>query len=254
MKLTEIQHRLQAAILDQAQNVPPFLAGDGAKGLAVYREAYRLRLLEALVADYPVLYRWLGEETFAELALAYLAAFPSCERSLRWIGKHLAEFLQSTDPWRARPELSEMALFEWTLGLAFDCADSDPLFSENLAQIPSQQWPKLKFKLHPSVYILALRYPVPQIWRAMQDAMPLPDCQKLQSTVSWLIWRKELRVFFRSLAKPERLALEAIQASKVFSEVCAGLAEWDCAADVAGYMAYLLRRWLEEGLIVAVAA
>lgn len=252
MSLAEVQRDLKAAILEEEPLIPPFLAGDGAKGLAVYRNAYRLRLIEALAADYPKLQLWLGEEAFTRLALAYFAAFPSRERSLRWVGKRLPEFLARFDPWRAQPELAEMALFEWTLGLAFDCADADPLTPQTLAQIPTAHWPGLRFKLHPSAHLLALAYPVPQIWKALEEAkVPPPDCSR-QEPISWLIWRKGLRVFFRSLAAPERFALEAISAGEALAEVCEGLLQWQQIGDVARYAAELLKQWLKEGLLVAI--
>lgn len=251
MSLAEVQRELQAAILAEEPLIPPFLAGDGAKGLAVYRNAYRLRLIEALAADYPKLQLWLGEEAFARLALAYFAAFPSRERSLRWVGKHLPEFLARFDPWRAQPELSEMALFERTLGLAFDCADADLLTPQTLAQIPTPHWPELRFKLHPSAYLLTLAYPVPQIWQALEAKVKPTDCSQLKEPISWLIWRRELRVFFRSLAAPERFALEAIRAGKALAEVCEGLLiQWEQIGDVARYVAELLKQWLKEGLLV----
>ncbi|MFN3920079.1 MAG: DUF2063 domain-containing protein [Methylohalobius sp.] len=252
ISLAEVQGELKAAILDEELSVPPFLAGDEAKGLAVYRNAYRLRLIEALAADYPKLKLWLGEEAFVRLALAYFAAFPSRERSLRWVGKHLPEFLARFDPYRAQPELSEMALFEWTLNLAFDSADAEPLTSQALAQIPAVRWPGLRFKLHPSAYLLTLAHPVPQVWRALEEARALPDGSQLREPVSWLIWRKKLRFFFRSLAAPERFALEAISAGKALAEVCEGLLQGEPIVDVARYAAELLKRWLKEGLFVAI--
>lgn len=254
VNLVELQRRLQAAILDGQMQAPALLAGDDpGERLAVYQRAYRLRLTEALAVDYPMLARWLGEEAFAKMAQVYTAAFPSRERSLRWVGKHLPEFLRSLSPWRERQELAEMAAFEWTLGLAFDCADVDPLAPETLARISPQHWPKLCFKLHPSVHLLRLDYSVPQVWKTLQTGTRPPVCQKLPTAVTWLVWRKGLRVFFRSLAEPERFALEAVQAGQVFAEICAGLAQqWNYSTDIAQYAARLLRQWLEAGLIAAV--
>ncbi len=250
--LASLQRRLQAAILHREDKVA-FLAGtQAAERLSVYLRAYRLRLTEALAVDYPMLARWLEEESFAKMAESYVAAFPSRARSIRWVGRHLPEFLRAFAPWRERPELAELAVFEWSLGLAFDCADADPLRPEGLARIPPQRWPKLRLKLHPSVRLETLYYPVPQVWKALQAGAQPPVCQRLDTAVTWLLWRKGLRMFFRSLAEPERFALQAVQAGQAFAEICAGLARWNYSTDVAQYIAGLLRQWLEEGLIVAV--
>jgi hypothetical protein len=251
VKLAEIERQVQAAILSAQIEVPGFLVGGGeeARRLEVYRNAYRLRLIEALAADYPKLCRWLGEEAFAELARGYLAIFPSRERSLRWVGKHLPKFLHSAPPWQERPELYELAQFEWELGLAFDCADAEPLGFEPLLSLPVERWPELRFRLHPSVRLLRLAYPVPQLWKALEAQSSIPSCPKLPNPLTWLIWRKELKVFFRSLPEPERLALEQIQAGCAFAEVCEGLSE--LKPDAAQYAALILKRWLAGGLIVA---
>ncbi|GAB6067201.1 DNA-binding domain-containing protein [Methylothermus subterraneus] len=246
MNLAQWQRRLQAAIVEENGAVSEFK-----EGLAVYRNAYRLRLIEALAADYPKLSRWLGEERFARLALDYVAAYPSRERSLRWVGRRLPEFLQGASPWQARPELAEMALFEWALGLAFDCADAEPLAPLHLAQIPIERWPALRLKLHPSVQVVALAYPVPQVWKALAAAEPPPACLKRPSPIPWLVWRQGFKVFFRSLAGPEHHALQKVLAGGAFAEVCEELAGWDLKPDVARYAVSLLWRWLEEGLVVA---
>ncbi len=252
MNLAELQRQLQAAIWDEELQAPAFLVGDGIKRLAVYRNAYRLRLIESLSADYPKLCRWLGGEAFAELALAYFAAFPSRERSLRWVGEHLPQFLRSTCPWQARPELYEMALFEWNLGLAFDGADAEPIGFEALLSVPVERWPELRFRLHPSARLLKLAYPVPQLWKAIEAQSSVTSCPKLPNPLAWLIWRKELKVFFRSLPEPERLALEKVQAGCAFAEVCEGLVRWELKPDAAQYAAWMLKHWLAEELIIAV--
>ncbi len=249
MNLAKLQRDVQAAIVGKTP-APECLAIK--ERLAVYRNAYRLRLIEALAVNYPMLACWLGEESFAKMAESYIAAFPSRVRSIRWFGCHLPEFLRACFPWMERPELAELAVFEWSLGLAFDCADADPLAPESLAQIPPQRWPKLRLKLHPSVRLETLYYPVPQVWKALQAGAPLPVCQRLDAAVTWLLWRRGVRMFFRSLAEPERLALQAVQAGQAFAELCAGLAQWRYSTDVAQYIAGLLRQWLAEGLIVAV--
>src|SRR3990167_11289209 len=61
--------------------------------LAIYSNAYRSRLIEALAANYPVLQTYLGCEQFEELGQAYLHACPSSFRSIRWFGDQLVNFL-----------------------------------------------------------------------------------------------------------------------------------------------------------------
>jgi hypothetical protein len=78
--LAELQRRFQAAVLARDALPPEFTAAatqETAKSrFRIYREAYRLRLAEALAADYPALQALLGAEEFAALASAYAESRP----------------------------------------------------------------------------------------------------------------------------------------------------------------------------------
>jgi hypothetical protein len=80
--------------------------------LDVYRDGYALRLIEVLTADYPGLFAMAGPADFDCMARAYIAAYPSDRPSVRWFGRHLAEFLASTPPFNATMAPAEMARFE----------------------------------------------------------------------------------------------------------------------------------------------
>src|SRR3989338_3715406 len=118
---------LQASLLGSA-------ALSAEQGLAIYHNAYRARLLEALRGDYPAVHGWLGDQQFDALAGAYIAAHPSRHFSLRWLGAELASFIETyLVPAQAAP-LGELARLEWAFGLAFDAAAAEAL---TLAQMAS---------------------------------------------------------------------------------------------------------------------
>ncbi|MHB8535227.1 MAG: HvfC/BufC family peptide modification chaperone, partial [Sulfuricaulis sp.] len=96
---------------------------DAPTRLTIYYDAYRLRLIEALDSNYPVLHAWIGDEEFEQLGLAYLGAHPSGHFSIRYFGHRLPEFL-GTEAYSDRPYLGEMAMLEWALSEAFDAEDS----------------------------------------------------------------------------------------------------------------------------------
>ena len=64
-----------------------------ALGLAVYVNAYRARLREALAADHPRLAAHLGDERWLALCDAYIDAHPSIARSVRTFGDRLPGFI-----------------------------------------------------------------------------------------------------------------------------------------------------------------
>ena len=226
--------------------------GDGdefrSSRLAIYRDAYRLRLIEVLGNDYNVLHAYLGDESFDALAAEYVAAHPSTFRNVRWFGGRMAEFLDATPRYADHPELGELARFEWSLGLAFDSPDEAPVQFEEVAAVPPETWADLRFGPHPSLRRMDLRTNAVAIWKAIGDEVDPPAAETLTAPVAWAIWRKQHSPFFRSLEEDEAWALGALLAHASFGEICAGLCEWvaeDAAA--AARAAGLLRGGGEEG-------
>ena len=213
--------------------------------LAIYSGAYRARLVEALGKDYPGLRALAGEARFERLARDYIAAYPSRFANLRWYGGELAAFLDGSRQRRAAA-LAEMAAFEWQLGLAFDAADALSLTVEDIARVPPDAWPGMRFTPHPSARRLSLRYNVPAVRIAAEDGAPLPLLRRARAPVAWLIWRQGLTARFRSLQRDEARALDALMRGADFSEICTELSD---SAEPALRAAALLKGWAGDGLL-----
>lgn len=221
--------------------------------LAVYRDAYSLRLIEALTIDYPGLLAMAGPDDFDLMARAYIAAHPSTHPSVRWFGRHLADFLTTTPPFSATPAVADMARFEWALGEAFDAADAEPLTFEQLAAAPPEAWASLRLSLVPALRRLALAYQAPQAFLRRDAVAPGElDVPAGDGPVEWLIWRPaaDADAQFRSLATDEAAALDAARDGARFADICAVLAGYTDSAEAAAERAAgLLRAWLDAGLI-----
>jgi hypothetical protein len=216
--------------------------------LGIYRDAYRLRLIEVLGTDYEVLRKYLGDALFNALARDYIDAHPSTFRNVRWFGGRLADFLGSTPRYAAHPELAELARFEWALGLAFDSPDDEPVRFEQVVAVAPADWPELRFLPHASLHVIDLSTNAVAIWKEIDER----ESFALETTpepVAWAIWRKKHSPFFRSLGSDEAWALRALLARAGFGEICAGLCEWVDEEDAAPRAAGMLRSWVEEGWI-----
>ncbi|MGE0424034.1 MAG: putative DNA-binding domain-containing protein [Reyranellaceae bacterium] len=221
--------------------------------LAVYRDAYALRLIEALTTDYPGLLAMAGPADFDLMARAYIAAHPSTHPSVRWFGRDVADFLARTPPFSTTPAAADMARFEWALGEAFDAADAEPLGFEQLAAAPPDAWESLRLAFVPSLRRVTLAYQAPQAFQR-RDAVAPGDLEvpAEAGAVDWLIWRPaaDTDAQFRSMARDEAAALDAMGAGAQFPAMCATLARHVGEPDAAaGRAAGLLRAWLEAGLI-----
>jgi hypothetical protein len=220
--------------------------------LDVYRDGYALRLIEVLTNDYPGVLAMAGPADFDYMARAYIAAHPSHHPSVRWFGRNMAEFLATTPPFNQSPAASEMALFEWTMGDAFDAPDAPPIAADALMALPPEAWETLAFSPLPSLARLELAFDVPQAWqrRDEQQAGDL-EVEPAAEPTQWVIWRPEFVSNYRSLETDEAALLDALIEGKPFPELCERLLDHVAEDQVMNRAAGLLRSWVEEGMIAS---
>jgi Putative DNA-binding domain len=251
--LVSLQQAFQKYVLHGEHGVVERIAGgegvDPHQRLRIYFDAYRMRLVEALATDYEALRALMGDEPFKTACRAYVEATPSPFRNLRWYGAGLPEFLRATPPWAERPMLYELALFEWTLALAFDAPDHVAVRFEDLASLSPEAWPEIGFVLHPSAHLLELRTNAPALRKAADAGEALPEAVLADDPKAWLVWRQELTACFRSLNEPESWALKAVQDGANFTALCEGLCRWLSPEEAAAHAAGLLRQWVDADLI-----
>ena len=222
--------------------------------LGIYSGAYRLRLLEALDTDYPALRALSGDDEFEKLGYAYIESHPSPYYNMRWYGGELAEFLKITPSYNKHPVLSEMAAWEWAMALAFD-APNDPVVTvEDMVKVPADAWPNLMFTPHASLQRLNLEWNVPSFWKAVDKKEASKPPLKNEFPTGWVLWRRELNIYFRSMSVEEAWAMDAMRSGNTFAEICSGLCEWIDELQVAQHAAGMLKGWIAEGMIKEVVS
>jgi putative DNA-binding protein len=219
--------------------------------LSIYGDGYVSRLIEALEANFPILSRLLGEEDFGTLGAAYVRSHDSPFFSIRYYGDGLARFLATDPAYAGSPVLADLARWEWAMGEVFDAADAEPIRTDALARVAPESWAGLRFDWHPSVRRLALAWNAPPIWKAVSDEAEPPEVAYSAEPVEWLLWRQDLRTYFRSLQAAEAAALDAARERQSFGELCALLSQKLGEAEAPQKAAAFLRDWIESGLIVA---
>ena len=255
MKLRELQRDMQRHLLGDDSgvtsaivNAPPLSA---AERLAIYRNAYQVRLIDALHETYPVLHGLLGDEMWVELGRAFVAAHPSVFRSIRWYGRELAQFVGARPPYNDEPILSEVALLEWTLSEVFDAPDAEPLQRSALAAVEPAAWSKLKFQFHPSLRRLELTWNTATVWKAMSADETPPRPAAGVAAIPWLLWRRDLQNYFRSMDAVEAAALDSALSGRNFGGICEALSDLLAEEEIPQAAAALLGTWADSGLIVA---
>src|SRR5260370_9938113 len=190
--LHEVQRLLweSVAVLPGRDSIAPALVrlvhgaddSDRKTRIRVYSDAYYLRLRDVLREDFPKVTALLGDR-FDGVVTGYLETFPSEQPSVRHLGRALAEFI------RRREDISEcladLAELEWARVEVFDAPDAECATIDELATVPPNAWPALRFSTIPAIQTLPLQYPAHQLWSDSQS-LEVPAAE-----TSLRIWRRK---------------------------------------------------------------
>ena len=218
--------------------------------LGTYYNAYRIRLIDCLTVDYSALEKYIGREAFENLALDYLRHFPSSDPSVRWFGRNLPDYLDRIYDGEEAGFLQELARYEWAQTMIFDAVDCpQPVQLEDMAAVPAAAWPELIFKFIPALAWLDLHWNVPQIESALDTDTEVPPKQRDEIPQRWLLWRRDLKIQWRSLEVHEAWAIEQAAKGANFAAICEGLLEWIDESQVGLVAAGFLKQWIGDQMV-----
>ncbi|WP_394235586.1 HvfC/BufC family peptide modification chaperone [Pseudomonas anguilliseptica] len=232
-------------LLEQIQGSNTLPAADG---LMIYQNAYRARLLSVMREDFPALHRWMGDESFAQLAMAYISTWPSRNFSLRWLGEKLPEFIRGYIAEPQRSPMIELATLEWAFTLAFDAPDAVPLSLGVMSRFSADDWVNLRVYLTPSVRWLQLQYNTVGMWVAAKAEADIPAVVTLSAPLDCLVWRHELVCQYRTLGPDEASALRLLSDGGSFASMCENLVGQH-GEQAPLRAATWLKQWVGEGLL-----
>ena len=216
----------------------------------VYRNAYVARLAEILADDYAQLHAYLGDQAFAKLVKAYIDANPSDQRSARWFGRHLPDFVRESGNYAKHPEVAEIADLEKALADAFDGPDAAPLTIDALAPLAPEAWPQLTLKPHPTAIRLTFRTNAAEIWSALKErsraARSRDNC--LSRKPSWCGGRSSWPASGRSTAEEAMMWDEAAKGVP-FGVLCEMVATFAGEDEAELRAATYLKGWVDMGML-----
>jgi hypothetical protein len=198
-----------------------------ADGLMIYHNAYRARLLSVMREDFPALHRWLGDESFEQLALAYVSGY-------------IAE--------PQRSPMLELATLEWAFTLAFDAPDAVPLSLDVMGSFSADDWVYLRVCLIPSVRWLQLQHNTLGMWVAAKAEADIPAAVALSAPLDCLVWRHELVCQYRTLEPGEASALRLLADGGSFASLCEDLLGQHGEQAPQRAVTWL-KQWVCEGLL-----
>ncbi len=225
----------------------PGLAGQ--RRLAIYANAYRARLTEALREGHGHTASYLGTDAFELAAEGYIADHPSVHSNLRWFGARFPEWLARRHP--ARAELGELARLDAALRRAFDGENAAALTPACLRAMEPREIETLRLRFVPTFERLVLDHNTLAIWHALDRNEAVPTVQRLDAPVEIAVWRVDWRPHFRSVGAVESAAISSLGQGIRLQALCEALQERYPEEDSAAEAGALLRRWLDESMLRA---
>ncbi len=146
----------------------------GVERLGIYQGMYLRRMRDALAADYPVLARTLGEETFWEFVRGYVQRHPSRSYTLKRLGDDVPSYLGRTRRFPHRRFLADLARLERAVTEVFDAEAPEAVRRIRPAGVRE----RTTFRPSPTLRFLSLRYPagayLDAVRQGLSPAIPRP--------------------------------------------------------------------------------
>lgn len=255
MNLAALQQEFMRHVLAEDRPLPGGWDARMGAGLAIYRSAYRARLVDALAETFPRTRQWLGEALFDTAAAHHLILHPPASWTLDMAGDRFAETL--VELFANDTEVPDLAWLEWAMHLAFASCDCEPLdpagFAAATAAFGEEDWDAMRIGFVPALYIRKVRSDCAALWQALGQALgrgEAPAAAPMLGEASYcLVWREGLAPVFALAPLQEGDILVSMCGGASFGEVCArlnGAMPPEEAATTAGGM---LGQWLARGLI-----
>lgn len=190
---------------------PP--VGSAVERWRIYREGYRLRLVEAIRNDYEAVARIVGPDPFRALIERYLEAHPPSAHDIGRAGDRLATFLASDPLTEKLPFLPDLARFEAALAASLVAADPAPIDRQALAALPPDDLLDLPLTLASGAQLLLSDWPVGDLW-ALRDRPDEEISLELEGRPARLVVHRDgLAVKWRELEDDEAVFLSGITAT-----------------------------------------
>lgn len=184
--------------------------GSTSRRFNVYRNNMVVSLVDALKSTFPAVHRLVGEEYFVAAAKAYSDEHPPRVPVLLLYGERFGEFLEASPSASGVPYLGDVARLEWARIKALHAADADPAGIERLAAVPESRLESTTLTLHPSLSVIASRWPVASLWSASVDPDGAGDVDMGMAEQAAVL-RPALRVEVRALPPGAGVFLAALE-------------------------------------------
>ena len=250
MSLAAMQEMFLDGLADPEERDSLVLADTASAGYAIYRNAYRTVLVDALKETFPRTLAYTGDEPFQAAAAHHLIQTPPSSWSLDHAGRGFDAVL--AELFAENPEVAELAALEWAMHTMFVAADVGSLnvsgFAQATATFVESDWATMQLRMIPLATV-ACRYDLLSWWK---DADTSP--QRLDTPMHASVWREDERPVFIAIDESEAQALAMIRQGASFGTLCERLLQTLPEAEAVPLAGTYLQNWLHRGWLAGVTA
>jgi hypothetical protein len=199
--LAASQENVAVVLFDPLARVPAAIADIDLRARTDFRHAgIGSFLIRALATRYPVVRRLIGDDSFLDVARRFVAMQPPRMPIVPHFGETFPHYLRSLGDGASFEYVADIAELEAARARAHHSADATPLDAQAFSFRSTARFDEYGVILHPSVALVASRFPIVTIWRANQtDA----GCGMLDQ------WRPEAALIARPFLDVDVLLLPA---------------------------------------------
>lgn len=254
MTLGDLQQEFMGHVLEEDRPLLQYWDERMAEGIAVYRNAYRARLVDALAETFPRTAQWVGKDAFDMAAAHHLILHPPTGWTLDTAGEGFDETLAAL--FTNDPEVPELAWLEWAMHSAFTAAGGEPLdpagFALATADFGEDDWAAMRLVFAASLHVREVRCDCAALWQAIgRDEAP-SAAPVLDTAMHCIVWREALTPVFALVPEDEGPCLSRMREGAPFGEICASLARSGSPDEAAVAAGAMLGRWLGRGIVADV--
>src|SRR5262249_45080236 len=121
--------------------------------------------LDGLIAHFPITRRVAGDESFDAIVRRFIVTERSCAASRSPSWEAFPSFLRSQGKAASIEYVADIAELEMARGKAEYAADALPINAHALPSLRAERLRWLGLVLHPSVFLVASRFPIVTIWK-----------------------------------------------------------------------------------------
>ena len=222
--------------------------------MTIYAQQYMWRFQSVSKNTHAALAAVMGEGDFDQLIIDYLSRFPPYGFTLNNLCQALPHYLEHYCQRADKGLLLDLARLERAVSDAYDTYRVGTVTADDLTALPQEAFGLLRFRLDPSVRVLAFEHNVMAIYDANIEGEPLPEGT---ATPTWgVVWRYQHKVWRQSISHARYQILAALNDGQtVMSALERAAAVWDGDIDqLASQLFGWFNEWVEEEFFCSVIA